>query len=156
METIRYFFRYAIAILLMIPMYSLAILISIFNKPISWQIIVAWDRLFLKIFGVDVTLEFENPDIKDTPGGVIVGLNQGSLLDPIIGRSVSITIYKSIYNIEFALIPFLGWIAWIFGWVIIRQLPSHAKKSSRKQNYTFEKEGLYIFQLKERDQRTVN
>jgi 1-acyl-sn-glycerol-3-phosphate acyltransferase len=125
-------------------MYTFAILIAFFHKLTAWRIVVAWDRLFLKLFGVEVVAEYENPNITSSSDGVLVGLNQESLLEPIIGRTVSHTIYNSIYNIEFALIPFVGWIAPFFGWVIIRQWPGHAKKKLDKA-VSYIRNGGFVF-----------
>jgi 1-acyl-sn-glycerol-3-phosphate acyltransferase len=125
-------------------MYTIAILIAFFNKLAAWRIIVAWDRLFLKIFGVEIVDEYENPNITNSSGGVYIGLNQESLLEPIIGRVVSRTIFNSIFNIEFALIPLVGWVSWFYGWVIIRQWPGQAKKKLDKA-VSYIRNGGFVF-----------
>lgn len=144
MSTLNHLIRYFIAFLLIIPMYTFAILIAFFHKVTAWRIVVAWDRLFLKLFGVEIVAEYENPNITSSSGGVYIGLNQESLLEPIIGRVVSRTIFNSIYNIEFALIPFIGWIAWFFGWVIIRQWHGQAKKKLDKA-VSYIRNGGFVF-----------
>lgn len=136
MKLPSYIFKYCASFILLIFMYPAAILIGIACRPAAWKIIVAWNQLFLKMFRVDVAVEFKNKHIDLDAGGVMIGLTQQSLLDPIIGMAASPRMYMSIWNIEYALIPFIGWISWIFGWVIIRQNRSQSIRQYKKaENY---------------------
>lgn len=132
MFVVRALVAYLISAILLPPIYSIAILVYVFSQEASWKIIQAWDRTFLSLCGVSIDLEFEDENVDESRGGIIVSLNQESVIDPIIGRAVSHTIYKSIYNIEFALIPFVGWVSWLFGWVVVRQRPQQAIKQLDK------------------------
>ncbi len=38
----------------------------------------------------------------------------------------------SIWNLEYALIPFFGWVSFILGWLVIRQWPAQAKRQIEK------------------------
>ena len=151
MNLLSYLFRYLISFLLLILFYSIAILVGLFSRSAAWQIIVFWNRIFLKMFGVEVILEFENRDFDFFSGGVVVGLTQQSLIDPIIGQLIAPKVFMSIWNIEYALIPFIGWISWIFGWVIIRQLPKQSRRQIKKAESYLRNGGLFIFQLKVND-----
>jgi len=132
MDVIRFSLRYFIAILLLIPMYSCALLFGFIYKPAGWFFIIRWNRFFLRLFGVEVLVEYEDPNADLSSGGFVTGLNQESLLEPIIGVVAAPKMFMSIWNIEYALIPFVGWVSWIYGWVIIRQWPEQAKRKLEK------------------------
>jgi 1-acyl-sn-glycerol-3-phosphate acyltransferase len=132
MVIISSFLRYLIAILLLIPMYSCALLIGPIYKPAGWFFIANWNHFFLKLFGVEVVVEYEDPNFDISAGGIFIGLNQQSILDPIMGPVAAPKVFMSIWNIEYALIPFVGWVSWIYGWVIIRQWPKQAKRKLEK------------------------
>ena len=151
MNLLSYLLRYLISFLLLILFYSIAILVGLISRSAAWQIIVLWNRIFLKMFGVEVIVEFENKNFDFSSGGVVVGLTQQSLIDPIIGQLIAPKVFMSIWNIEYALIPFIRSSSWILGWVIIRQLPKQSGEKLRKQNLIFEKGGLFIFQLRVND-----
>lgn len=150
MNTLNHLALYSIALVMVLPLYSLAILTAAVSRSAAWRLLVCWDRLFLKLFGVDVTIEYDDPAIKNAAGGLLVGLNQESLLDPIIGRAVSHTVYKSIFNLEFALIPFVGWVAWIFGWVIVRQWPKQARRQLDKAAANIRNGGIVFLSIEGR------
>ncbi len=147
MKFFSYLFRYLISFLLLIIMYSIAILVGLISRSAAWLIIVTWARIFLKMFGVEVVVEYENQYFDPSSGGVVVGLTQQSLLDPIIGQIIAPRIFMSIWNIEFALIPFIGWISWIFGWVIIRQLPKQSKRKIKKAESYLRKGGVVYLSI---------
>ena len=155
MELFSYLFRYLISALLLIIMYSMAILVGIISRSLAWRIIKQWDRIFLKMFGVKVIFEYDTQYIDPvsglavppSSGGVVIGLTQKSLIDPIIAQSKAPRIFMSIWNIEYALIPFIGWISWIFGWVIIRQLPNQAKGEINKAESYLRKGGLVYLSI---------
>ncbi len=147
MKNLGYLFRYMISILLLILMYSIAIPVGIISRSAAWLIIVSWGRMFLKMFGIEVITEYENRGFDPSSGGVVVGLTQQSLLDPIIGQIMAPRAFMSIWNIEYALIPFVGWISWIFGWVIIRQLPKQAKTKLRKAEFYLRRGGVVYLSI---------
>lgn len=142
MNFIRYSLHYFIAILSLIPMYSCALLFGLIHKPAGWFFIISWNRFFLSLFGVEVDVEYEDPNLDHSSGGFVTGLNQESLLEPIIGVVAAPKMFMSIWNIEYALIPFVGWVSWIYGWVIVRQWPKQAKKKLEKAILYLRKGGL--------------
>ncbi|MFZ5564377.1 MAG: lysophospholipid acyltransferase family protein [Thermodesulfobacteriota bacterium] len=147
MQFAYYVFRYGVSLLLLIFIYSAAILIGLFYRPAAWDLIVTWNRLFLRIFGVEPTVEFTNKNIDLNTGGVMIGLTQQSLLDPIIGIATSPKMFMSIWNIEYALIPFVGWISWIFGWVILRQNQEQAIRKFKKAEAHIRRGGLVYLSI---------
>ncbi len=65
-------------------------------------------------------------------GTLYVHLNQQSLLSVVL-YSIALPFYKIVMNIEFALIPFVGWYpALLGGTTIIRQYPEMAKESLKR------------------------
>ncbi|MFO7558542.1 MAG: lysophospholipid acyltransferase family protein [Desulfobacterales bacterium] len=147
MNLFSYLLRYLLAVLSLILMYSLALLVGLINRAAAWRIIVSWGHFFLKLFGVEVAVEYENQNIDLSSGGVVIGLTQQSLLDPIIGQVIAPRIFMSIWNIEYTLIPFIGWISWLFGWVIIRQWPKQAKGKLEKAVSYLRKGGLVYLSI---------
>jgi len=145
MNLLSYLLAYILVFLTLIPVYSLALLVGLFNRSAAWRIIVIWNRFFLSLFKVEVVVKYENPEIDLFSGSVVIGLTQQSLLDPIIGQAVAPRIFLSIWNIEYAMIPFIGWISFFFGWVIIRQWPKQAQKTLEKAiSYIREGGAVYL------------
>jgi 1-acyl-sn-glycerol-3-phosphate acyltransferase len=132
LDTLSQLLRYALVVGLMIPMLGAALIIALFSKDLSWRIVRCWNKLALAIFGVKVTVEFAGNPSQLDGGGVVVGLNQQSLLDPTVGYAAWNQRVMSIWNIEYALIPFFGWVTVLLGWIIIRQKPGQAKAQLRK------------------------
>ncbi|MGH8187412.1 MAG: lysophospholipid acyltransferase family protein, partial [Steroidobacteraceae bacterium] len=124
--------RYAIAAIALVPMFTAALVLAPVSRRASRFLVRNWNALFLALFGVRTELQFERgPDQLDS-GGIIVGLNQQSVLDPTVGYATFDGRVLSLWNIEYALIPFFGWIAWALGWVIVRQWPEQARRQLAK------------------------
>lgn len=124
--------RYFVVITLMVPMLGAALLVGPVSSHTGWRIVHCWNKLALKIFGVEVECRFADEASQLDRGGVIVGLTQQSLLDPTIGYAVWDRRVMSIWNIEYTLIPFFGWVTLLLGWIIIRQSPAQAKRQLGK------------------------
>ncbi|MFT5571528.1 MAG: 1-acyl-sn-glycerol-3-phosphate acyltransferase [Cryomorphaceae bacterium] len=132
MDTISQIIRYAIVISLMIPMLTAALLVGLLSAKLGWRFFRRWNRISLWIFGVVVETEYEISSTQLDGGGILVGLNQQSLLDPTAGYAAWNQRVMSIWNIEYALIPFFGWVTVLLGWIIIRQNPQQAKRQLHK------------------------
>lgn len=89
-------------------------------------------QIVLRIFGVEIEAHYEGGRDQLKNGGVIVGLNQQSLIDPTVGYAGLNERFMSIWNLEYALIPFFGWVSFILGWVVVRQWPAQAKRQIEK------------------------
>jgi 1-acyl-sn-glycerol-3-phosphate acyltransferase len=120
--------RYGIAALALVPMFGTALLLALISRNASRFLVRKWSVLFLALVGVRTEIQFERSPDQLASGGVIVGLNQQSLIDPTIGHATFDRRVLSLWNVEYALIPFFGWIAWTLGWVIVRQWPEQAKR----------------------------
>jgi len=124
--------RYAIAAIALVPMFTGALLLAPCSRNASHFLVRKWNALFLALFAVRTELQFERgPDQLDS-GGIIIGLNQQSVLDPTVGYATFDRRVLSLWNIEYALIPFFGWIACALGWVLVRQWPEQARRQLAK------------------------
>ncbi len=132
METFSQILRYALLLGLMLPMFSAALLVAPVSAETGWRIVRSWNRIALKVFGIEVEVQFEDHASQLDGGGILVGLTQQSLLDPTIGYATWDKRVLSIWNIEYALIPFFGWISFLLGWIIVRQMPEQAKRQLKK------------------------
>ena len=131
MNLIRYLLSCGLAVFLLVPWYSLGMMVGLVNATCGSRIITSWNRFFLKLFHIEVSIEREDAGEVPLNGCVFVLLNQTSLIEtPIV--SVHLPYHRVIANIEYALIPFYGWIMWVFGWVIVRQRPQQARKTMEK------------------------
>ena len=129
MTLISYLIRCAIAALSLVPWYLPGILVGLVNQRNGLRILISWNRFFLRLFRIEISVHNDNHTKVSLNGCVFILLNQTSLLDPTIG-GLSIPLpWRGIVNIEFTLIPFFGWAMWIFCWLIIRQWPKQAKRA---------------------------
>lgn len=128
MDTLSQIIRYLVAISLMVPLFSAALLVAPVSNRACWWIVRRWNILVLRLFRITVELQFEGDPAQMAQGGVIVGLTQQSLLDPTIGYAGVDRRFLALWNIEYALIPFFGWVAWPLGWVIVRQWPGQSRR----------------------------
>lgn len=132
MDTINQLIRYSVVIFLMVIMLGAALVLSLVTKNLGWSIYRRWAIISLKIFGIEVESQFDIDSSQLDGGGVMVGLTQQSLLDPTAGYASWNKRVLSIWNFEYALIPFFGWITVLLGWIIVRQRPEQAKRQLRK------------------------
>lgn len=80
-------------------------------------------------------------------GTLYVHLNQQTLLSVVL-YSIALPFYKIVMNIEFALIPFIGWYpALLGGTTIIRQYPTMAKESLKKVVENLKKGETYCISI---------
>jgi 1-acyl-sn-glycerol-3-phosphate acyltransferase len=132
MDTFNQLIRYALSTALMVPMLVAALVVARISLNLSWRIFRNWNRTTMNIFGVVVEVKFDSDQSQLEEGGVIVVLTQQSLMTPMAIGSASDKRFMSILNIEYALIPFLGWATSLQGWVVIQQWPEQAKRQLRK------------------------
>lgn len=144
MDIINQLIRYVLSISLMVPMLGAAVVVAPISLDRSWRIIRSWSQTTMKIFGVVVEVKFENGQSQLEEGGVIVVLNQQSLIVPTAISSRCDKRLMSIWNIEYALIPFLGWATSLMGWVIVRQWPKQSKRQLRKAALYAKNGGLIL------------
>ncbi len=122
--------RLLIAILLMLPWYSTAMLVGLIHRETGFSILVSYARFLNRLYGLRVRLENENK--KPLHGCVFVLLNQTSLLDGPVGATTAPRPWRVITNVEYAMIPIFGWGMPIWGHVIVRQWPAQARWTINK------------------------
>jgi len=132
MDTASQVARYSLVLALMVPFLGGALVVAPFSDALSRRLVRAWDKAALSIFGISFEVEYPDGSEQLDQGGIIVGLGQQSLLDPTIGFAAWNRPVNAIWNIEYALIPFFGWVSFILGWVIVRQNPSQSKRQIEK------------------------
>lgn len=144
MDTFNQLIRYALSIGLMVPMLGAALVVAPISMYLSWRLIGNWNRATLKIFGIVVDVKFDNDQSQLEQGGVLVVLTQQSLVTPMAIYSCSDKRFMSISNIEYSLIPFLGWSAALMGWTVLQQRPEQAKRQLRKAAVYAKQGGLVL------------
>ncbi len=132
MNTASQIGRYSVVIVLMVPLLGGALMVAPFSSQQARRLVRAWSRMTLAVFQLSIEVQYETGREQLDQGGIIVGLNQQSLLDPTAGFAAWDRPVMAIWNIEYALIPFLGWISFILGWVIVRQSPAQSRRQIGK------------------------
>src|SRR5512134_2469275 len=122
--------RLFIALSLMLPWYSTAMLVGLIHRETGFCIGLSYIRFLHRLYGLRMRVENENKE--PLHGCVYILLNQTSLLDGPVGAPAIPRPWRVITNIEYAMIPVFGWGMAIWGHVIVRQWPSQAKKTIEK------------------------
>jgi 1-acyl-sn-glycerol-3-phosphate acyltransferase len=99
-----------------------------FSRRKAFDVIKAWSRTVFKWAHVELKVTDEHDGNWGPPPYVFVGLNQNSLADALVYVQV-LPYCRTIINIEFAAIPFMGWAFTLLGSVVIvRQWKKQAKR----------------------------
>ena len=131
-DTASQILRYSVVLMLMVPMLGGALIVAPISGDLGWHMVRAWNRAALAIFGITLEVQYEVGPEQLEQGGVIVGLTQQSLIDPTAGFAAWDRRVMAIWNIEYALVPFFGWVSFILGWVVVRQWPAQSRKQIEK------------------------
>jgi 1-acyl-sn-glycerol-3-phosphate acyltransferase len=101
---------------------------SLFSSQVAWTIYRHWGRITCRIFGITLSLRNDNEN-EPAPGPrLYVWLNQSSLVEAVIFAQL-LPRWYTISNIEYALMPLLGWALPLTGnIVIVRQWKWQAKR----------------------------
>lgn len=84
------------------------LLVSPFSRPAAWNIFRHWGRTAFRIFHITVSVRDDNNGNPGPNPHLYVWLNQSSLVDPFALVQVLPPFY-SVGNIEYAVMPFVGW-----------------------------------------------
>jgi 1-acyl-sn-glycerol-3-phosphate acyltransferase len=92
-----------------------------------------WARLQCRIFGVVVEVEHRNPGYGRPPY-IFTQLNQTSLIESIITPlAIPAVPYRLFANVEYLLLPLLGWAHWCMGAVlVVRQWPWQRRRALQR------------------------
>jgi 1-acyl-sn-glycerol-3-phosphate acyltransferase len=114
--------RWFISVLIAIPCLTIISFVGVFSRRRAWSYFAMWSKLQCKIFGIQLRVIDRNGSLYLDCPYVFVQLNQTSLLEIIYWPNFLPVSSRFIENIEFALIPFLGWASMAIGGIpIIRQ-----------------------------------
>jgi len=101
---------------------------SLFSRRAAWAIYRHWGRNTCRIFGITLSLRDDNENELDPGPRLYVWLNQSSLVEAVIFAQL-LPRWYTIGNIEYALMPLLGWALPLTGnIVIVRQWKWQAKR----------------------------
>lgn len=142
MKTASQILRYGCVFVLMGVLLGAALLVAPFSARASRSLIRTWSRAALAIFGVSFQVHYTCGAAEPVEGGILAGLTQQSLLEPLLGYASWLRPVQIIWNWEFAVIPFLGWVSFLTGWVIVRQRPAQAHRQLARASRHAGKGGL--------------
>jgi 1-acyl-sn-glycerol-3-phosphate acyltransferase len=124
--------RWFIASIVTLVLLGVASLVCLFSKTLAFNISRIWARSILKIFCITLKKVDEN-QTYDPYGNLYITLNQTTLLETVFGPYAMPTEFAVIVNLEFALVPIIGWLNWLLGGVLlIRQWPAQARRAMGK------------------------
>jgi 1-acyl-sn-glycerol-3-phosphate acyltransferase len=103
------------------------LLVRPFSLEAAWRVYRHWGRYTCRIFGIDVALRDDNAGELPAGPRLYVWLNQSSLAESVAFVQL-LPRWNTICNVEYALMPILGWgLALLNNVVIIRQWKWQAK-----------------------------
>ena len=116
---------FIVTVILLLP----ACIIAVFTKKIAFKIIRFWAKGALYILKIKVEVLDKNSGAYPNPAYILLTLNQTSLIETFIVFAYVPLFFVTISNIEYALIPFVGWVQVLMGGVvIIRQNKKQSKQ----------------------------
>ncbi|MDY7228346.1 lysophospholipid acyltransferase family protein [Hyalangium rubrum] len=122
-----------------------------FSKQGAYHLRKVWGRALLRIFGVRLRVEDRNRGAYERPPYLFVLMNQTSLLEAISISAVAPVPMNAFLNIEFGLIPFLGWGVWLQGGVmVVRQWAAQAKRAAHKANQLLQRGNSFAISIEGR------
>ena len=127
------FFRWILCDTTTIIILTPAILICRFSYTFSKNILDYWCKLQLKIFGIEVKITDRNSGEYSASSHLFVLLNQTSLSETFIINHALPIKFHVFMNLGYALLPLVGWHAWICGGItIVRKWRSQIRSAMKK------------------------
>jgi 1-acyl-sn-glycerol-3-phosphate acyltransferase len=119
--------------LLAIPLLGSASLVGLIRRRAGWRLLTTWTRWSAAIFGIETEFRDENTGGLGPPPFVFVQLNQSSLSESLALPPGLPEPLHVLMNVEYALIPLLGWAHFLLGGVaIVRQWKWQTRKALRR------------------------
>lgn len=104
------------------------LVVAPFSRRMTYQIGAVWARRAMAWFGVEIKMRDPNNGNWGPPPYVFVNLNQNSLVEGGVFLQF-LPLHRTIVNVEYAAIPFIGWAYVLLGSiVIVRQWKTQAKR----------------------------
>ncbi len=132
--------RWGLALLTSVGLAAACVVAHPLSPRLAHWLRGAWGRTQLRIFGIRVRVEDRNAGAYGAPPYLFVLMNQTSLAEAFV-MPVALPVPGSIFlNLEFALVPFVGWASWLMGGVlVVRQWPAQARRAGQKANRLLER-----------------
>lgn len=112
------------------PLLTAAGVVAFVDRDRGYRLLRRWAGLAARIFDVDIALEDRNHGNYGPGPHLFVQLNQTTLAETFIMIRAMPRPFHIIINLEFALMPFIGWALWAQGNVmIVRQWPWQARRA---------------------------
>lgn len=123
--------RWVIAALWSMLCMAGVVILMLVSRPAALTLMKRWALGVLTILGVRLEVEDRNHGRYAEPPYLFIGLNQTSLLDFVVVVATLPPIrWRLVINIEFALVPIVGWATWALrNVVIVRQWPAQARRA---------------------------
>jgi 1-acyl-sn-glycerol-3-phosphate acyltransferase len=124
--------RWLLFWLVAIPWTALVCLSRLFGRRPAAALFHPFCRTGQRLLGITSTRSIAPAAAPIKPGGryVFVQLNQASLVEFLVFAPAIPVPYRAILNLEFALLPFLGWAAWAAGGiVVVRQWQRQSRRA---------------------------
>ena len=119
--------------LLAVPLLGGAALVGPLHRRAGWRLLTAWTRWSAAIFGIETVFRDENDGALGPPPFVFVQLNQTSLSESFALPPWLPAPFHALMNVEYALIPLLGWAHFVLGAVVVvRQWKWQTRKALRR------------------------
>jgi 1-acyl-sn-glycerol-3-phosphate acyltransferase len=121
--------RWAACGLFTAPWLSAAAATALVDRGAARRLLHAWCRCQSRLFGLEVTVEDRNHGDYPAPPYLFVQLNQASLCETFALPPTVPVPYAICMNVEYALLPFVGWAHWAIGGVVlVRQWPAQSRR----------------------------
>lgn len=125
--------RWSLCAAVTVPLLAAVCLTGPVSARVGNRIFKLWARAVLRIFGISIDVEDRSQGNYARPPYIFVLLNQASILEVCYWLIAIPFEFTGLMNIEYALLPLLGWATWAVGGVaIVRQWPWHARRGIGK------------------------
>jgi 1-acyl-sn-glycerol-3-phosphate acyltransferase len=124
--------RWAAGAAISAPLLSLVCLTP-FAPEANHALFRLWSRTLLKVLGIDLEIEDRSGGSYASPPYLFVLLNQASILEVCYWVQAFPSPFTGLINIEYALLPFVGWATWFHGKgiTVVRQWRWQARRAIR-------------------------
>ena len=121
----QWFAAFWLSLVLLLPV----CLFGFLARPLGWRVLALWSRCQMRLFGVSLQVDDHNHGQYPKPPYVFVLLNQTSLAEAFVAPHALPLPFQILTNIEFAMVPFVGWaVASLGAVVVVRQWPKQARR----------------------------
>lgn len=113
-----------------------------------------WGRVAMRIFGVELEVEHRGGGSYPRPAYVFTQMNQTSLAESFLAPAALPLPHAVFANLEFALVPLVGWIAAWGGVLVVRQWPAQRQRAARRATLLLERGTSFYISIEGARSRT--